>query len=349
MITMKDVARLARVSPITVSRTLSNPESVKPETRKKVLEAVENLQYKPNHIARSLATNRTNIIGVLLSNITNPFYPEFLLGLETKARSLGWSVIICNANDFDTASRNLELLLEKRVDGIVVTSLEFASNKLKGRLLKNLERMVLSKSISTSIVMFETIPSTTTLSCIQVDNYLAGHIAMEHLHGLGHKNIAHISHQAAEWADYGVWIERIRAFKDAQIKIGIEPKETMIELVPSEDVQVVVEATRRLLKLNPRPSAIFAANDMLAVGVLQAAYIEKVRVPEELSIIGIDGIPIGNQVFPRLTTVAYPQYKLGEASANMLIEQIEGRTDGMNITFKPVLEVRESTAPPGLI
>lgn len=340
MITMKDVAKIAGVSPITVSRVISSPEQVKPATRAKVMRAIEELNFKPNSIARSLVTNRTDTIGLLLSNIANPYYPEFILGLETMARSLGKNVIICNAKDYETASQNLELLLEKRVDGIVITSIEFDSLKLQEKFHAHLEELVNLKQKNIPIVLMDPNPRSTILSCIEVDNYLAGRIAMNHLCELGHKRIAHISVER----DANVWIERLRAYKDAHQKNDLEFDTARVELISSENVKTAEEAAKRLLQLNPRPTAIFAGNDLLAVGAIHAAHRLGIKIPEELSIIGIDGINIGDQIFPRLTTVTHPQNKVGEAAAQLLVKKINGHDDNSNITLKPALLVRESTA-----
>jgi len=340
MITMKDVARLAGVSPITVSRVISSPEQVKPATQAKVLKAIEELNFKPNQIARSLVTNRTDTIGLLLSNIANPYYPEFILGLETMARSLGKNVIICNAQDYETAAKNLDLLLEKRVDGIVITSFEFESLKLQEKFHTDLENLVHLQHKTTPIVLLDPNPRSTTLSCVEVDNYLAGRIAMDHLFSLGHRRIAHISVER----DANVWIERMRAYKDAFRRNGLEMDAGLVELLPVEDVRQAQEASVRLLQRSPRPTAIFAGNDLLAVGAIHAAHQLGIKVPEQLSIIGIDGIVIGEQIYPRLTTVAHPQNKVGEVAVQLLIDKINGADDNSSIILKSALVIRESTA-----
>lgn len=340
MITMKDVAKLAGVSPITVSRVISSPEQVKPATRAKVTRAIEELNFKPNSIARSLVTNRTDTIGLLLSNVANPYYPEFILGLETMARSLGKNVIICNAQDYDTATQNLELLLEKRVDGIVVTSIEFDSLKLQEKFHAHLEELSQLKQKNIPIVLMDPNPRSTILSCIEVDNYLAGRIAMSHLCELGHRRIAHISLER----DANVWIERLRAYKDAHHKYDLPFDSARIELIRFESVKLAEEAASRLLRMEPRPTAIFAGNDLLAVGAIHAAHRLGVKIPEELSVIGVDGISIGDQIYPRLTTVSHPQYKVGEAAVQLLVKKINGDEDNSNITLKPALLIRESTA-----
>ncbi|MFD0714809.1 LacI family DNA-binding transcriptional regulator [Paenibacillus sp. GCM10027626] len=340
MITMKDVAKLAGVSPITVSRVISSPEQVRPATQAKVMKAIEELNFKPNNIARSLVTNRTDTIGLLLSNIANPYYPEFILGLETYARAQGKNVIICNAQDYDTASHNLELLLEKRVDGIVITSIEFASMKLQEKFHAELEDLVHMKQKSIPIVLMDPNPRSTLLSCVEVDNYLAGRIAMDHLHSLGHRRIAHLSVER----DANVWIDRMRAFKDAYRRYGLDLQQELVELIETEDVRAAAAAATRLLQCTPRPTAIFAGNDLLAIGALHAAHRLGIRVPEQLSIIGIDGINVGDQIYPRLTTVAHPQSKVGEVAAQLLLDKINGNDDNSSIILKPALLVRESTA-----
>ncbi len=339
MITMKDVAKRAGVSPITVSRVLSMSEKVKPATRAKVLQAVEELNFKPNSIARSLVTNRTDTIGLLLSNIANPYYPEFILGFETQARLLGKNVILCNAQDYDVAMSNLELLLEKRVDGIVVTSIEFDSLKLQEQFHAYLEELGSLKQKNTPIVLMDPNPRSTTLPCIEVDNYLAGRIAMEHLYELGHRRIAHISVER----DANVWIDRLRAYKDAHRKDDMQFNPALIELIDKEDARISEAAATKLLQQEPRPTAIMAGNDILAVGAIHAVHRLGLRIPEDISIIGIDGTSIGDQIYPRLTTVMHPQSKVGELAAQLLCQRINGDADNSNVILKPSLWVREST------
>lgn len=342
MITLKDVAKLAGVAPITVSRVVNDPQSVKERTRMKVIQAIEQLNYTPNNIARSLVTNRTNIIGILLSNIANPYFSEFILGVETKAKQLGKRVIICNAMDYESTMDNVNLLLEQRVDGMIFTSFEFKSIALQEQMLRYLEKLNANQKQSVQFVLVDPSPKQTLLTSIQIDNYLSATIAMAHLHELGHEAIAHLSLNR----DADVWIDRFKAYKDAQGKKGILLNTNYIALVDKEDVRMAEEATYSLLQANPRPTAIFAANDILAIGALQAAHRMKIKIPEEISIIGIDGNDIGKHSYPRMTTVAHPRYRLGEQSAELLIDLINGKKDQASLLIKSTLQVNETTGHP---
>lgn len=341
MATLKDVAKLAGVAPITVSRVINEPRSVKDRTRLKVEQAIKELNYTPNNIARSLVTNRTNIIGVLISNIANPYFSEFILGVETKARQLGKSVIICNAMDYERAKSNVNLLLEQRVDGMIFTSFEFDSITLQEQMLRELEKLNESRKQPVQIVLVDPFPKQTLLNSIQIDNYMAAIVAMDHLRDLGHQAIAHLSLHR----DAGVWIDRFKAYKDALGKRNIPLNTDYIALIDKEDARLAEEAAYRLLRADPRPTAIFAANDILAIGALQAAHRMKIKVPEELSIIGIDGNDVAKHSYPRMTTVAHPRYRLGELSAEMLIDLINGKEDQASLLIKCTLQLNESTGP----
>lgn len=341
MVTLKDVAQLAGVAPITVSRVINYPQSVKERTRLKVERAIKQLNYSPNNIARSLVTNRTNIIGVLLSNIANPYFSEFILGVETKARQLGKSIIICNAMDYESARSNVNLLLEQRVDGMIFTSLEFDSIALQEQLFRELEEINENRKQTVPFVLVDPFPKQTLLPSILIDNYMAGTLAMEHLHELGHEVIAHLNLNR----DANVWIDRFRAYRDAQENKGIQLNADHIALIEKEDVRVAEEAAYALLRAIPRPTAIFAANDVLAVGALQAAHRMRIKIPEEISIIGVDGNDIAKHSYPRMTTVAHPRYQLGELSAELLIDLINGKEDTVRQMVNCTLQVNESTGP----
>ncbi|MCU6709956.1 LacI family transcriptional regulator [Paenibacillus sp. J5C_2022] len=341
MATLKDVAKLAGVAPITVSRVINDPQSVKERTRLKVEQAIKQINYMPNSIARSLVTNRTNTIGVLLSNIANPYFSDFILGVETKARELGKNVFICNGMNYESAMSNINLLMEKRVDGMILTSFEFDSIGLQEKLLRELERLNANEKHSVQFVLVDPSPKQTLLTSIQIDNYMAATVAMDHLHELGHKAIAHLSLNR----DADVWIDRFKAYKDAQGRINIPLNTEHIALIDKEDVRLAEEATYRLLLTTPRPTAIFAANDTLAVGALQAAHRTRLRIPEDISIIGIDGNDIAKHSYPRMTTVVHPRYRLGELSAELLIDLINGKEDTASLLIKCTLQVNESTGP----
>ncbi|MFC5701814.1 LacI family DNA-binding transcriptional regulator [Cohnella faecalis] len=343
MATMKDVAKKAGVAPITVSRVLNNPGSVASATKKKVMKAIEELNFKPNQIARSMITRRTNTIGMLLSNITNPYFPEVLLGLEVTARSQGKNLIICNAIDYENTLRSLDVLLEKRVDGIIVAPIEFPSVESQKEFYSYLESLSSKLSDqSIPVVFINNDLQETSLSCVSIDNYLSARLAMEHLLALGHKRIAHLTVER----DVKVWIERLRGYKDMLASSGIAIDSSLIAM-GSEDVESAERAALELLKRKERPTAVFAANDTLAIGVIHAANRLGLNVPRDLSVIGIDGTPLGLYIYPKLTSVSHPRFQIGEVSVKLIIDKINGDTSNFNVTLKPELLARDSTGPVG--
>ncbi|QNK56542.1 LacI family DNA-binding transcriptional regulator [Paenibacillus sp. PAMC21692] len=340
MVTLKDVAKLAGVAPITVSRVINEPHTVKEQTRSKVQQAIEQLGYSPNQLARGLATNQSNMIGVVVSNIANPYYADYILGIETKAKQFGKSVVICNGLDYVGAKSNLELLLMQRVDGIIFTSFEFDSIRMQERFIEELEQLHFRKNHTVPVVLFNPSPAHTSLPVIQTDNYLDGLIAMRHLLELGHARIGHLSLNR----DASVWMDRFRAYKDSLLARGLPLRSEYIRLIEKERVKEAEQGAYQLLQVEERPTAIFAANDILAVGVLQAAHRLGIRVPDELSIIGVDGIELAQYSYPSLTSVVHPRYSLGEQSVDLLVQIMNAQEDLPSLIVKSQLQVRESTS-----
>ncbi len=342
MVTLKDVAKLAGVAPITVSRVINEPHAVKEKTRIKVQQAIEQLGYSPNQLARGLVTNRSNMIGVVITNIANPYYADYILGLETKAKQLGKSVVICNGLDYASAKSNLELLLKQRVDGIIFTSFEFHSIQIQERFIQELEQLHFRKEHTVPIVLFNPFPVNTNLPAIRTDNYSDGLMAMRHLLELGHERIGHLSLNR----DAGVWMDRLRAYRDSLLSRELSVRSEYIHLIEKEKVKDAEQGAYRLLQAEERPTAIFAANDIMAVGVLQAAHRLGIKVPEQLSIIGIDGIELAQYSYPSLTSVAHPRYALGEQSVELLINIINGQDNLPGHIVSTQLQTRESTGAP---
>lgn len=342
MATMKDVAKKAGVAAITVSRVINQPETVALITRKKVLKAIEEMNFKPNQVARSMITGRTNTIGMLLSNITNPYFPEVLMGLEVTAQKLGINMLICNALDYETTLKNVEMMLEKQIDGIVVAPIEFPSIDSQNRFYTYLEELGSNAAKPrVQIIFINNDLQETSLSCVSVDNYHSARLAMEHLLNLGHRRIAHLTVER----DVKVWIERMRGYRDMLAKHNIPVEHTLIGL-GKEEVESAEEAATALLQQKDRPTAIFAANDTLAVGAIHAAYKLGLQVPNDLSVIGIDGISLGKYIYPKLTTVSHPRFQIGEVSIKLIVDKINDRdSNNLNIMLKPELTIRDSTRP----
>ncbi len=331
--TIRDVAERAGVSTATVSRVISGTTRVKPATRAGVMAAVAALGYRPSGVARSLKLRSTRTIGLVVTDIANPYFPKIVRAVEDAAFERGHTVLLCDgADDPSREEAYLDLLIERRVDGIVI-----ASSGLEERFREWLVRRPLP------VVLVNCTARGAALPAILSDNRAGGRLAAEHVLALGHRRIGHISAPSRNAAAG----ERLAGIGDA------------IQAVPGAELAVVegdgtVEggevATRRLLDRLPGPTAILCYNDLTAIGVVRAVRDRGRRVPADVSVVGYDDIPLSAWLEPALTTVAQDTSEMGRWAVERLVERIAGRgtepaADG--VVLLPVrLMVRASTAPP---
>jgi LacI family transcriptional regulator len=323
---------MAGVSQATVSRVLNDGGPVAPATRRRVLEAVQQLGYTPNAIARGLVTNRTQLVGVIVSDVTNPFYPEFLEASGHLLAERGFRMVFHNAAKHEGDDELTRLLLEQRVDGILFLSAELESAAVR-RLVERRFPIVLANRYVDGVVC----------DTVVTDNRRGGSAVARHLLELGHKRIAVIAgHDRASTSR-----DRLDAFRDELASAAVELRE---ELVAEGEFRydLAYEATRRLLTLpvGRRPTAIFCVNDLMAFGALNAARATRMRVPEQLSVVGFDAVPMSGWEAFRLTTVRQPLTDMAVAAADLLVERIRDvRRAPRTTTFPSTLIVRETTAP----
>jgi LacI family transcriptional regulator len=332
-VTLDDVAHAAGVSTATVSRVINRFPRVADETRRRVLDAIERLQYTPNFAGRMLATQRTHTIGLIITDITNPFYPAVVRGVDATALSLGFSVLLYDtAEDKQREAQALQLLRERQVDGLVICS----SRLGKARLAQLAQG-------KTPIVFINSQPAPATVGSVETDHETGMRTAVEHLVHLGHRRIAYLG------GPHGSQVQqrRLKAFRDATNDLGVETSEGSQE--PTVDGGAA--GTRELLdRHNPavRATALITYNDLMASGVLLAARAVGLRMPEELSLIGHDDIPMAALLTPALTTVRQPMQELGSHAVAMLAAHLQNTvTENPTIlSLHPQLIVRASTAPP---
>jgi len=303
MTSIKDVARIAGVSVATVSRVLNDKGYVGQRTREKVEKAIKETSYKPNEVARSLFKKQSSTIGLIVPDIMNPFFTELARAVEDMATKLGYNVILCNSDgNGDKEQAYLDVLKQQYVNGIIVSS-----NTLTAQQVEELNIPVVSidREISKG------------LPTIVVENKKGAIMATRYLQSKGCKRIGHIR------GSYGVVNaeERYEGYKEV---VAGEPwfKESYI-VEGNYDMQTAIEATAGLLRQHPEIDGIFAANDIMAIGALKVAHQLGKKVPEELAVIGFDGIKLSTVMTPELTTIVQPIYKLGEVSAEMLISLME--------------------------
>ncbi|WP_428508160.1 LacI family DNA-binding transcriptional regulator [Roseateles sp.] len=340
MSTIKDVAALAGVSFTTVSHVLNETRPVSADARRRVLAAVEEIGYLPSAVARSLRKSETKIVGVLVPNVQNPFFAELVCGVEECCRLAGYSVFLCNSdNDPKRQQQYMRTLLEKRVDGLLLSSA--GDDEALARIFK--------LASVPSVTVDRLVPGARA-DRVSVHNQQGAYKAVRHLIELGHRRIACISGPA----EFEVARERIEGWRRALHEAGITPDERWV-IESDFSSPGGYDAARRLLMAQAQPAlgadapftGIFASNDMMAVGALRAAAELGLRVPQQLSVVGFDDIELSRYVFPALTTVGCSIKELGHEAGRVLIERIENPGAALkDVLLTPRLVVRESTAAP---
>jgi LacI family transcriptional regulator len=327
MATIKDVARHAGVSYTTVSHVLNKTRPVSREARERVLVAVEALAYVPSALARSLRSKATGSIGLIIPNNTNPYFSEVARGIEDSCYAAGYSVILCKSDDDPAKQRDyLNVLLTKRCDGLIVATLA----QTDGELLRKMK---------VPTVLLDRAPKDMAIDLVAVDNAAGGALAAQHLLALRRRRIACI----AGPQELDISSERVAGLRQSLQQAGMPlPAE---QLVYADFTSTGGYAATCLLLSSPQPpDAIFCCNDLMAIGALRAAAERGIQVPRELSVIGFDDIDLAQFVHPPLTSVAQNTRRLGQLTAQCLLERIAdpGRPVQRQ-TITPQLHVRGST------
>ncbi|MDF2945600.1 MAG: periplasmic binding protein/LacI transcriptional regulator [Bacillales bacterium] len=331
-LTIKDIARIANVSPTTVSRVMNGKtEYVTQETQERVLKVIEETNYQPNQIARSLVTRETRTIGLVLPDIRNPFFTELSRGIEDYANQLGYFVILCNTDHkSEKEIQYISLLKDKYIDGlIVVSSLENPISHIKKITTEN-----------TPIVLIDHKANDEEINCVYFNNYQGGYLATKHLIDLGHKNIGCITGPLHVQSA----VERFNGYKDALRDNNISFKDEFI-FQGNYRYEDGIESAKYYKSIGV--TSIFASNDLMALGANQKLAELGVKIPEDISIVGLDNItPIGiSDSF--LTTINQPFYEMGKTACSLLLDQLKGLIQtNKNIQFDATLVLGKSTAHP---
>lgn len=333
-VSIKDIARAAKVSHPTVSRALSNSPLVKGETAKRIRQIAASLGYRPSAIARSLATKRTKTIGVVVTSIADPFIADVVSGVEEAANDHGYSVFLANSNaNPDREVKVVHSFHERRVDGILVTASRVGA--LYVPLLSQLKVPI--------VLINNQHPDETDefIYSVTIDNIKASTEVMRHLIGLGHKRIAYIGDRGGFQSD----IERLAGYKQA---LAFAKYPFLPELVVHGDGKPEGggQAMERLLALPNPPTAVFCYNDMSALGALRALHSHGIKVPQELSLVGFDDLAIASYTSPLLTTVSQPKQQMGRMAMEIMIKLLSRIDSKTNIKVEGKLIIRDSTAPP---
>ncbi|HGF7510228.1 TPA: substrate-binding domain-containing protein [Vibrio cholerae] len=329
MATMKDIARLAGVSTSTVSHVINKSRFVSDEIAERVNNAAQQLNYAPSALARSLKMNRTKTIGMLVTTSTNPFFGEVVKGVERSCYHQGYNLILCNTEgDNQRMKASINTLLQKRVDGLLLMC-----STLEGERLDVFDRYP-----DIPIVVMDWGPILFASDKIQDNSLQGGYMAAKHLIESGHKEIGCITgplirHQAQM---------RYEGYKRALAEAGIAINPDWI--VESDfECEGGYQAFEKLYQRGKLPSALFVSNDMMAMGVIQAASQRGLRVPDDLSLIGYDDVHIAKFMTPALTTIHQPKYRLGKAAVDTLLYRLENPdTTAQVVQLEPTLVVRSS-------
>ncbi|TBL78367.1 catabolite control protein A [Paenibacillus thalictri] len=317
-VTIYDVAREAGVSMATVSRVVNNNPNVKPQTRKKVFEAIERLGYRPNAVARGLASKKTTTVGVVIPDISNSIFSEVARGIEDIANMYHYNIILCNADKRkEKEIRVINTLLEKQVDGLLF---------MGGAVTE--EHIQAFKTSSVPIVLCATADENNTIPSVDIDHEKAAYDAVQVLIQNGHRSIAMISGSLQDPAN---GYARYQGYKKALEEAGIALSEDLVR-VGNYRYESGSEATKYFLELPQRPSAIFAATDEMAIGAIHTLQDNGLRVPEDVSVISVDNIRMASMVRPTLTTVAQPMYDIGAVSMRLLTKLMNKETKEGDLT-----------------
>jgi len=335
MTSIKDVAREVGVSTATVSRALRGLPRVSEETRLRVVSVAERLDYVASPQAASLASGQTRAVGVIVPFVTRWFYGSVVHGAEELLRGAGYDLLLYNlAGDHEARHRVFRThLLRKRVDAVMVLSLTPTEEEIAS--LARLDRPV--------AIVGARVPG---WSSVRIDDVVTAKIAVQHLVDLGHRRIGYIGGSLENQLDFAAPLDRLTGYRSALATAGLRLNPVW-EVASDFTVRGGLAATRLLLEASPRPTAIFAASDEMAIGAVHAVREAGLRVPDDVSVVGIDDHEMAE--FFELTTVAQPVHEQGRLAARLLLQAIERGIgdEPPSITVPTRLVVRRTTAPPG--
>jgi DNA-binding LacI/PurR family transcriptional regulator len=333
---IRTIARTANVSIATVSRTINHVPTVNPEIARRVWEVVDELDYFPNTQARALVSGRSKLFGLVVSEITNPFFPELIQGFEDIAVEHGYEILVSSTNhDPRRMSHCIRRMLERKVEGVAIMTFGIEEPLLDQLAKRNVP-----------LVFIDVGPKRPGISLLKVDYHHGIHQGVQHLAALGHRNIAFISGPATLHSAQS----RLTAFTTSLKECGIAPHPEWI-IEGNHTMEGGIAAMERLLAVSAKkmPTAVMCSNDMTAIGVLHKLYRAGLRVPDDLSVIGFDDIQIAEVTIPPLTTVQMSRFEIARAAVAALRAHAENPNDPAtkrDYKIQTGLIVRESTGFP---
>jgi DNA-binding LacI/PurR family transcriptional regulator len=307
--TIKDIAKEAGVSHTTVSRALNGNPTISPRTISRIREIAETMGYLGSATARGLKTNRSQVIGVIVSRIDNPYFGEIIQGIEETINNHGYSLVIASSNrDPQKEKAIVHAFAQQTVDGVIICTSSFSEEN----------STILSQFDIPSVVVNNETPEKYDLS-LKHDDLSAGSQVARYLMGLGHKCLAYIGDATAARINN----ERQQGFIDELNLNGKHIEPQIIIHSMGRQIENGEEAMLQLLKTQPHPTAVFCFNDLIAIGAIKKIKDHHLRVPEDISIVGFDNIPYSAYISPALTTFNQPKYKMGQEAAGMLLHVLE--------------------------
>lgn len=323
-----DVAARCGVSKSTVSRVLTRDPRVRAATRLRVEQAIRELGYRPNALARGLVHGRSRTLGLVLYDLANPFFSLLARGVETVARGRGYNVLISDSGGDEAQQREcLAMLAERRVDGLLITPIHAKEHEL-----------AMIREADLKAVLINSTAGDETISSVGTDNERGGFLAARHLLDLGHRRLAFLG----DLHTMPSCQERLAGYRRAHVYAGSGPDPALI-VEDLTSMEAVVAAVHRLFDLPAPPTGIVAVNDQVAIAALQAMIMCGRRVPDDVALVGFDDIPVAAWLSVPLTTVAQSKEEQGALAATLLIEQIEKQDVPMQrVILQPRLMVRES-------
>lgn len=326
--TITDVARRAGVSKSLVSLVMRNEPHVSARRREAVRQAVTALGYRPNAMARGLKQQRTGLLGVMVSDLHNPFFADVVEGVQDQASRSGYRVLIDTASPLAAQQDDaIETLLELRVDGLILAGLLAES------------RVIIAAGRELPVVLVGRTARSASLDSVTNDDWAGAVAVVRHCASLGHRRIAHIDGGQVAGAD-----ARRQGYEDAMRALRL--RKHMVVISGSYSEEGGHSGALVLLEQRPRPTAIFAANDMAAIGALNAIEERGLRVPDDVSLVGYDNTSLAALRHISLTTVHQPRLEMGQMAVTTLLDRLEGRTRPRRAVLSPSLVVRGTTAPP---